>query len=146
MTSVRYGVIDPGAGPPGRLGALMPIPARDPKAFTGGLVHLVGHPGTVGIPTPRPAASVPISRVPQTQPSHVSPDMMWPSAYWPLADNMHPPVSLRRTNPLPVPAATVYQLARISQRMRRVGGQSQIGQPLAIQTWPQWRGQLRGSS
>lgn len=138
---MRYTMNDPGAGPPGRAGALMPIPAGDPKATTGGLVHLVGHPGTVGVPVPKPPAIPMNSQTRATQGSYNAPDFMFPSVYYPTAENMHPPVSLQRTNPLPVPVTTIYQLARISQRMRRVGGQSQIGQPQVGQTWPQWRGQ-----
>lgn len=141
---MRYTMNDPGAGPPGRAGALMPIPAMQPKASTGGLVRLVGHPGNRAVPAPKPAALPMISQIRETQPSYVSPDAMFPSQYYPLADNMHPPVALLRTNPMPVPAIGVYQLARVSQRMRRVGGQSQIGQPQAVQAWPQWKGQPNG--
>jgi hypothetical protein len=140
MARVRYTTNDPGAGPPGRAGALMPIPAGDPKASTGGLVELYGQPGTRGIMAPKPTAIPPNSYTRTTQPSYVAPDMIWPSTYYTTPANMHPPVALVRTNPMPVPAQSVYQLARISQRMRRVGGQSQIGQPQVVQSWPQWRG------
>lgn len=135
----RYTMQDPGSGPPGRAGALMPVPAVDPKASTGGLVRLVGMPGTQGIAAPKPAAIVPISQTRATQPSYVAPDVIFPSIYYPLADNMHPPVGLLRTNPLPVPAVRIQQLAGIAQRMRRVGGQSQVGQPQVAQTWPEWK-------
>lgn len=144
MARFRYTVNDPGAGPPGRAGALVPVPAVDPKASTGGLVELYGHPGTMAVSTPKPAALVPISQQRDTQPSFCAPDTSWPSIYYTTPANMHPPVSLLRTNPMPVPAASVYQLARVAQRMRRVGGQSQIGQPQVVQTWPQWRGQTSG--
>lgn len=136
---MRYTMQDAG-GPPGRSGALMPVPAVQPKASTGGLVNLVGHPGDLPIAAPKPAALVPISQMRETQPSYCAPDVMYPSAYWPLPDHMHPPVALLRTNPMPVPAVTPYQLAGIAQRSRRVGGQSQIVQPQVAQTWPQWRG------
>ena len=139
MPVQRYTMQDPGGGPPGRAGALMPVPAVDPKGSTGGLVRLVGHPGNMAIPAPKPAASVPISQTRATQPSYVAPDVLFPSIYFPLADNMHPPVALLRTNPLPVPAVTIQQLAGIAQRMRRVGGQSQVGQPQVAQTWPEWK-------
>lgn len=135
----RYTMQDPGGGPPGRAGALMPVPAVDPKASTGGLVSLVGHPGDMSIAAPKPAALVPISQTRATQPSYVAPDVLFPSIYYPLADNMHPPVALLRTNPLPVPAVHIRQLARIAQRTRRVGGQSQVGQPQVAQVWPEWK-------
>lgn len=136
---MRYTIQDPGGGPPGRAGALMPVPAVDPAASTGGLVRLVGMPGNTAIAAPKPAALVPISQMRETQPSYCAPDVMYPSVYYALADNMHPPVALLRTNPMPVPAVTPYQLAGIAQRMRRVGGQSQVGQPQVAQTWPEWR-------
>ncbi len=141
---MRYSMNDPGGGPPGRAGAMMPVPAVDPKASTGGTVHVFGQPGTMGVPTPKPAALPMISQTRATQPSWASPDVMFPSIYYTTPENMHPPVALLRTNPLPVPATPVYALARIAQRMRRVGGQSQIGQPQVSQTWPQWKGQARG--
>lgn len=144
MATVRYTMQDPGEGPPGRAGALMPSPARDPKATTGGLVHVYGHPGTMAVSTPRPAALPPISQTRLTQPSYCSPDMMFPSIYYTTPASMHPPVSLLRTNPMPVPATSIAALARISQRMRRVGGQSQITQPQVAQVWPQWKGQPSG--
>lgn len=136
---MRYTVQDAG-GPPGRAGALMPVPAVDAKASTGGLVRLFGAPGNMAVPAPKPAALVPISMIRETQPSYVSPDVIYPSVYYPLPDNMHPPVALLRTNPMPVPSVTPYQLAGIAQRMRRVGGQSQVGQPQVVQTWPEWKG------
>jgi hypothetical protein len=119
----------------------MPQPAIQPSASTNGLMHVVGHPGDRPIKAPKPNA------LPQTaagtrsnQPSYASPDVMYPSQYYPLADNCHPPVGLFRDNQMPVPATRVYNMPRISQKTRRVGGQSQIGQPAVIQTWPQWRG------
>jgi hypothetical protein len=104
-------------------------------------MHLVGHPGTMPVRTPRPNA------LPETaagtrsnQPSAHAPDAMYPSIYYPLADNCHPPVGLFRDNQMPVPATRIYNMPRVAQKTRRVGGQSQIGQPAVIQTWPQWRG------
>lgn len=137
---MRYSMMDPRA--PGRpVGALMPQPAIQPSASTNGLMHVVGHPGDMAVKAPKPNA------LPQTaagtranQPSYMSPDVMIPSIYYPRADNCHPPVGLFRDNQMPVPATRVYNMPRISQKTRRVGGQSQIGQPAVIQTWPQWRG------
>lgn len=141
MATVRYTMVDPGAGPPGRAGAMMPTPAIMPKASTGGLVHVAGAPGNLAVPAPKPCAIPPNAAVRTTQPSYVSPDVMFPSKYVASAAHMHPPVNLQRYNELPVPAVSPYALPGIAQRMRRVGGQSQVRQPLALQTWPQWRGQ-----
>lgn len=137
---MRYVMQDPHA--PGRpVGALMPQPAIQPSASTNGLMHVYGSPGTRSIPAPKPAA------IPQTaagirtnQPSYCSPDVMFPSIYYPTADNCHPPVGLYRDNQMPVPAVRLYSMARVSMRMRRVGGQSQVAQPAVRQTWPNWTG------
>lgn len=145
MATVRYTMVDPGAGPPGRAGALMPTPAVMPKASTGGLVYVAGAPGNMPIPAPKPEAIPPNAAVRTTQPSYCAPDVLFPSKYVASAKNMHPPVGLLRTNEMPVPAVSPYSLPGVAQRMRRVGGQSQIMQPLALQSWPQWRGQRGGS-
>lgn len=129
-----------GGVPASALAALLPQPTTSTGASSGGLVRVHGHPGNRAVPTPRPSAIPPTSLNPLTQPSHCSPDMMFPSIYYTTPENMHPPVSLLRDNPMPVPATRVYNAPGIAQRMRRVGGQSQIGQPAVVQTWPQWRG------
>ncbi len=121
--------------------ALIPIPsAASTRASTGGLVHVVGHPGDRAIPVSKPGA------IPETaagwrgnQPSYNSPDVMYPSTYYTTAANMHPPVGLLRDNPMPVPARSLFALPGISQRGRRIGGQSQIVQPAVVQVWPAWR-------
>lgn len=120
--------------------ALLPIPAAaSPKASSYGLVDIVGAPGTRAVPAPRPAA------IPETaanwranQGSYAAPPIMFPSIYY-VASVNRPPVPVRSHTPMPVPARSVRSLAGIAQRMRRVGGQSQIGQPAALQTWPQWK-------
>lgn len=126
--------------PVNAMAALMPQPTTSTRASSGGLVRVHGYPGTQAVPSPRPGAIPPTSFDPRTQPSHCSPDVMFPSIYYPTPENMHPPVSLLRDNPMPVPAVQIYNMAGVAQRMRRVGGQSQIGQPAVIQQWPQWRG------
>lgn len=137
---MRYSMLDPRA-PARPVGALMPQPAITPSASSNGLMHVIGFPGNRKVRTPRPGA------LPETaagtrsnQPSHCAPDAMYPSTYYPLADNCHPPVGLFRDNQMPVPARRIYNMPRVAQRKRRTGGQSQIGQPAVIQTWPQWRG------
>lgn len=139
---MRYVMNHPGPGQEYAVGALMSTPARQPSATSNGVVRIIGYPGTMPVPTPRPAA------LPETaagtrsnQPSYAAPNMMLPSIYYTTPHGMHPPVALLRTNPLPVPAVQIYNMPRISQRMRRVGGQTQIGQPQVAQSWPQWRGQ-----
>jgi|GEM_PF-3522558 len=123
--------------------ALLPVPAIGSAAFNSwGGRRITGQPGTQGIPSPKPVA------LPETmagsrsnQPSYSAPDVLFPSIYYARPDAQdHPPVSLFRDNEMPVPAVRVQQLPHVSQRMRRVGGQTQVGQPAAVQTWPQWRG------
>lgn len=137
---MRYSMLDPRA-PNRPVGALMPQPAIMPSASSNGLMHVVGYPGNRRVPVAKPAA------LPQTaagtrtnQPSYCAPDAMYPSTYYPLADNCHAPVGLFRDNQMPVPAVRVYNMPRVAQKTRRTGGQSQIGQPAVIQTWPSWRG------
>ena len=137
---MRYSMVDPGGGPPGRAGALMPTPTTTPRASSGGLVRVFGAPGTMPVPAPRPSAIPPVSADPRTQPSACAPDYMLPSVYVPSAANMHPPMCLQRINELPVPAISPYALPRIAQRSRRMGGQNQVVQPPVVQTWPAWRG------
>jgi hypothetical protein len=119
----------------------MPQPAIMPTASSNGLMMVEGYPGTRMVRTPKPNA------IPETaagtrgnQPSYQSPDYMIPSTYFPRADNCHGPVGLFRDNQMPVPAVRYYNMPRVAQKTRRVGGTSQIGMPAALQTWPQWKG------
>lgn len=137
---MRYSMLNPQV-PNRPVGALMPQPAIMPTASSNGLMRVEGYPGTRAVKTPKPGA------LPETaaghrgnQPSYCSPDAMYPSQYFPHADNCHPPVGLFRDNQMPVPAVRIYNMPRVAQKTRRVGGQSQIGMPAALQTWPQWRG------
>lgn len=137
---MRYSMVNPQI-PMRPVGALMPQPAIQPSASSNGLMHVVGYPGTLRVSAPKPGA------LPETaagtrsnQPSYNSPDSMYPSIYYPRADNCHPPMGLFRDNQMPVPAVKIYNMPRIAQRKRRTGGQSQIGMPAALQTWPQWKG------
>jgi hypothetical protein len=137
---MRYSMMNPNAAMR-PVGALMPQPAIMPSASSNGLMRVHGYPGTMRVNAPKPGA------LPQTaagirsnQPSYQSPDYSYPSIYYPTAENCHGPAGLFRDNQMPVPAVHVYNMPRIAQKMRRVGGQSQIGMPAALQTWPQWRG------
>lgn len=123
--------------------ALMPVPAgASPKATTGGLVRVHGYPGNMAIPAPKPGALPPTAAGGwrNNQPSYASPDVMYPSIYYTTPEHMQPPVPIRPDNIMPVPAINLFNMAGVSQRMRRVGGQSQIGQPAVVQSWPQWKG------
>lgn len=130
--------------------AFLPGLPRTPKASTYGTVYIVGHPGDLPIPSPRPAAAVPISQNRLTQPSRCSPDVFYPSIYYTTPVNMHPPVSLFRDNQLPVPAIDLYKfpnnpnfgaplagrLPRSGFRSRKVGGRQAPAWPPVVQTWP----------
>jgi hypothetical protein len=135
---MRYTMNDPGV--PNAYGALMPTPSVRPTASTMGLIRVYGNP-RLQIAAPKPAA------LPETaagtrsnQPSYNSPDVIMPSVYYTTPENLHPPVGLFRSNPMPVPAAKIFSLAGVAQRMRRVGGRSQVGQPMASTSWPEWKG------
>lgn len=119
--------------------ALLPVPAAaSAKASSYGGGPIEGNPAR-GIPAPKPAA------IPETaagwrwnQGSYVSPDIRFPSIYY-VAKQNRPPVRLRSNNPKPIPAGNYRNMPKVSQRGRRMGGQSQIVQPAALQTWPSWK-------
>jgi hypothetical protein len=131
----------------------MPI---SPKALKWGLwgapAQLEGQPGTKPVPVGRPqipGASSRISAVGGISYSHSAPDVIYPSLYYVRGRQEHAPVSLMRTNNMPVPAGDLYKgpsawvggtqtsrLAQISARTTRVGGRFQTGWPSAPVSWP----------
>lgn len=118
------------------IGALMPIMPVTARATTGGIVEIYGQPGTMGVPSPRPAATRGlVSQQGTTQPSSCAPDYIFPSIYYTTPRGMHPPVGLLRQNEMPVPAVGIYRLPSVLQRRRRTGGQQQVGQPAIVQRW-----------
>jgi hypothetical protein len=142
---MRYTIMTTGV-PARALGALLPHPMISPGASSNGPTEVHGYPGTMPIPASKPAALPPTcAGTRQNQGSYCSPDVWMPGIYYTTPRGMHPPVSLFRDNPMPVPARSILNMPRLSMRMRRVGGQNQIGQPAVVQVWPQWRGRQGGS-
>jgi hypothetical protein len=122
----------------GSLAALLPIMPVTPAASSGGLVHVLGSLGTVPIPSPAPAALASDGPDPMTQTSHAgAPDSFLPRLFVPLADNMHPPMSVRSNNELPIPAVG-YLRTPVGGAVRhsRLGGRGVVPWPRAIQYWP----------
>lgn len=151
---MRYFVL--GAPPDRRGTAFLPGMPITPKALKWGLwgdsAQLEGQPGTKPVPTGRP-------RIDSTSPvarsaggifySQYAPDVIYPSLYYVRGKQEHAPVSLLRTNNMPVPAVDMYKgpqgwvggtqtsrLAQISARTTRVGGRFQTGWPSAPVSWP----------
>lgn len=151
--------------PPGRRGTAflpgMPITAKALKwGLWGSPERLVGQPGTQAIPVPRPstspAAGARVSPVNGIFSSLDAPQVIYPSLYYVHGPQEHAPVSLLRTNNMPVPAGDVFkgpssqvggtQTSRVSQvaaRTSRVGGRAQTGWPATVTQWP-WGNQASG--
>ena len=125
-----------GVADPRVVGAFMPVMPVTPRATTYTQVRIIGQPGTMGIPAPKPHALPETMAGSRTnQPSYNSPDVIFPSLYWTPPDNMHVPVSLFRDNEMPVPALDRYRLAQVAMRQRRTGGQNAQAWPPAVQRW-----------
>lgn len=143
--------------------ALLPHPAgASPKAlkwgFWGAEPQLCGHPGTQVIPAPRPR----LDRGATAKAlegwygsSADTPEHIRPALYYVRGHQEHAPVSLLRTNNMPVPAIDPYdltpgkltspytqtggtqttRLGQIAMRSWHVGGRKATGWPVAPQRW-----------
>ena len=143
--------------------ALLPHPAgASPKAlkwgYWGAEAQLCGHPGTVAIPAPRPnldRGATAKALEGWYGSSSDTPDHFRPALYYVRGDQEHAPVSLMRTNNMPVPAVDPYdlkpskptspssqaggtqttRLAQIAMRSWRTGGRKGTGWPVTPQRW-----------
>jgi len=152
---VRYFTL---GAPPGRRGtAWLPGMPISPKAlqwgFWGRSDQLAGYPGNKAIPAPTkstvPSPDIGDHAQGGTSYSRDAPDAIFPSLYYVRGRQNHPPVSLLRTNNMPIPAGDLYKgppgwvggtqatrLAQIAARTSRVGGIFQTGWPAAPVSWP----------
>ena len=121
-------------------GAFVAIPAQSSTAQFNGQNIVTGAPGTVPVPSPRPAA-LDDSQLggPYNQPSSVSPDYILPSIYVAhVNSSMHFPGDSgtgRITNISPVPSTAIGAVARNGWQNPRIGGQT-VTQ--AIRPFTQW--------
>lgn len=146
---IKYRVLDlPVKG----AGAFTPLPATNPVASSYGLVHIFGAPGTMPVPVQDNNYLPPGTAQPKpntASPEDVTPNYILPAIYIPSAKNMGPAadvgigMTIRRRNPLPVPAINPGRNP-VAVQMRFPMGASQLVWPRAFQRWP-GRGQ-QGSS
>lgn len=139
--------------------ALMPIGAgASPKAlkwgFWGNAQQLCGQPGTQPIPVhPFPSERIDTYRYGHGPGSGNAPNHFRPALYYVHGKQEHAPVSLQRTNNMPVPAVDPYdlapgkptspsnqsggtqttRLAQIAFRSWHIGGRKATGWPVANQ-------------
>jgi hypothetical protein len=155
---VRYFVL---GAPPGRRGSAwtpgLPVtPVALKWGLWGAAAQLHGQPGTEAIRAPDPAT---VDRVPRDMRGGVrasadSRPVIYPSLYYVHGRQEHAPVSLFRTNNMPVPAVDVtkgpagwvggtqeQRIAQTAFRTFRVGGSGQTGWPATPVRWP-WRNRI----
>jgi hypothetical protein len=125
-------------------GAFMPTFTNIGTAATNGQNEVVGMPGTVPIPSPRPAAMTDSQLGgPYNQPSSCAPNWFLPSIYY---ARMNPTLQFSgRTwsdNVLPVPAKQPTGQPRQWQHRVRVGGRTTTTSNRAFTQWPTYSGRL----
>lgn len=132
MTTLRYRVLDlPGRG----TGAFTPGLVTTPAGSSHGEVKVGGAPGTLLVPSPKPAGNAPFGNDRKTQGSYVSPDVFTPSVYVPFADNMHGQAATQSSNELPVPAVGYARAPGVAFNPQHMGGRRVIPWPRSFQRW-----------
>lgn len=132
MTTIRYTVPDlPARG----LTAFTPTPTVTPLASSAGLTHVFGAPGTMAIPAPAPPAVPNLGPDPKTSPSNCAPSVIFPAIYIASPANMRPPVAVRSTNELPVPATSYLRVPKVAMSAPHIGGRNIIPWPRVFQRW-----------
>ena len=99
---------------------------------------VVGMPGTVAIPSPRPPALDDSSLGgPYNQPSAVSPDWFTPGIYFYRPNQtMHYPGKIQSDNPLPVPIISSGRSVTNRFTSGRIGGRQATAAIRPFTTWP----------
>jgi hypothetical protein len=137
------------ADAPTRFGTLafVPVPASVPTAATNGQNHVVGMPGTVAIPSPRPAAMNDGELGgPYNQPSSVAPDVFYPSIYFvPINptmtfDGLGTGLTRGNDHPIPAPVGAVTRVVGNFMHRFRVGGQTVTRAVRPFTQWPTYGG------
>jgi len=123
-------------------GAFMPMLTSQASAATNGQNVVVGNPGTVRVPSPRPPAlSDGELGGPFNQPSSVAPDWFLPSIYINRANStLRFPGKLLSDNVLPVPAVNMGRKIVNWQHKTRVGGRTTTANPRPFTQWPTYGG------
>lgn len=122
--------------------AFMPTPAATGTSATNGQNEIVGMPGTMRVPSPRPAALQDGELGgPYNQPSAVAPNWFLPSIYFARPNNtMHFPGKLLCDNVLPVPAVNQGRYIPIQNHRVRVGGRTATASLRPFTQWPTYGG------
>jgi hypothetical protein len=99
---------------------------------------IVGMPGTVAIPSPRPAALDDSSLGgPYNQPSAVAPNWITPGIYYYKPNrSMRFPGKVKSDNPLPVPVINPGRSAQALFTRSRVGGRTATAAIRPFTNWP----------
>lgn len=119
-------------------GAFSPTLTWGAAPATNGQNIVTGAPGTVRVPSPRPAAlnDGQLGGV-LNQPSSVAPDWFLPSIYVSHVNNtLHFPGMVRSDNTLPVPAIAVNRSAAQMQHRTRIGGRTVTASIRPFTQWP----------
>lgn len=126
-------------------GAFLPGLTKGGAPSTNGQNEVYGAPGTVAVPSPRPAA-MNDSQLggPYNQPSSVAPDVFYPSIYYAIVNpSLHFPGRLVCDNVLPVPAIVQGRSAVQSQYKTRVGGRTATAAFRPFTQWPTYAGRAQ---
>lgn len=123
------------------LGAFLPGLTPGPAPSSQGLLssRIQGHPGTLAVPSPRPAAlSDGELGGPYNQPSSVAPNYFQPCVYVPRPA----PMVMHResTNDLPVKAPYIARSGQQTQYRTRIGGSTATAWPRPFIMWPTYGG------
>jgi len=123
-------------------GAFLPGLTRTPTAATNGQNQVFGAPGTMAVPSPRPAAMNDGELGgPFNQPSSVAPDVFYPSIYYAIMNpTLHFPGKIQSDNVVPVPAVAQGRSALQTQYKTRVGGRTAVAAFRPFTQWPTYAG------
>lgn len=123
-------------------GAFLPALTRTPTAATNGANEVWGCPGTMAVPSPRPAALSDDSLGgPLNQPSSVAPNFFFPSIYYAKVNaGLRFPGRLVSDNVVPVPAGTHTGVPAQTQYKTRIGGRTAVSAFRPFTQWPTYAG------
>lgn len=123
-------------------GAFVVVPAANSTAAFNGQNIVTGAPGTVLVPSPRPAAlNDGELGGPYNQPSSVAPDFILPSIYVARVNrSMKFPGDTNITNVTPIPATAIGTIVRNGWTKPVIGGNRVTANPRSFTRWPTYSG------
>ena len=122
--------------------AFLPVASSQATASSNGQNKIVGMPGTVPVPSPRPPALDDQGLGGKyNQPSSCAPNVIYPSIYYFVPnDSVKFPGALLNDHVLPVPAKHFGRTAVQSQYRTRVGGRTATAAIRPFTKWPTYGG------